>query len=425
MAKNENLHKAKDAKQDEFYTLLPCIKQELNYYVDKFHGKVVYCNCDDPFESNFVKYFLMNFNGLELKELIATGYATSPVRGTEVNVMDTAYVLRVTETKKYLVGTQKDLNAAGAKFFLTAEKSRLAAPLFGNWAVDADGNRIQTSVKEKYTDANGKTKTRTVKQDIYYEAGDFRSDMSITLLKQADIVVTNEPFSLFREYIAQLMEYNKQFLILGNMNAITYKEFFPLLKDNRGWLGCSSGSKEYMTTEEYARKNPNKAYQRDGKWYTKLGNTCWFTNLDHEKRHQMIPLDLGYTYCGHEDMYPKYDNYDAINVDKVSQIPSDYEPCWFKCQHAVSCKYARTEGKEDIALCEQACNGEMGVPISYIEKHCPEQFSIVGNGGSYSGDGSVADALFIPIEPCLQNVQVKKKRRQRKVFKRIIVRVLP
>lgn len=408
-AKNENLHKAKDAKQDEFYTLLPCVSQELNYYTDKFQGKVVYCNCDDP-ESNFVKYFLMNFNRLCLKELIATGYATSPIRGTELDIMDSAYALRVTDTRKYLVGTQKDLDAAGVKYFLTAEKDNLTARMIGNIAHDENGNPIQISVKEKYTDENGKEKTRTVKQDVFYKAGDFRSDMSIELLKQADIVVTNEPFSLFREYVAQLMEYGKQFLILGNMNAITYKEFFPLLKDNKVWLGCSSGSKEYMTTEEYAKNNPNKAYQRDGKWYTKLGNTCWFTNLDHAKRHQMIPLDLGYTYYGHEDMYPKYDNYDAINVDKVAQIPCDYEPCWFKCPHAASCKYAKTEGKEDIALCEQACNGEIGVPISYMDKHCPEQFSIVGNGGSYFGDGSIADELFVPVDSCLQNVHVERER---------------
>ncbi len=379
---NKNLQMAKTAKNDEFYTLLPEIATEVNHYTDKFKGKVVYCNCDDPFESNFVKYFLMNFNRLGLKELIATGYATGPVRGTELDILDSAYVLRVTDTSKYLVGTQKDLDAAGAKYFLTAEKDRLTARLIGNIARDENGNPVHVSVKEKYTDENGKEKTRTVKRDLFYEAGDFRSDMSIELLKQADIVVTNEPFSLFREYVAQLMEYGKQFLILGNMNAITYKEFFPLLKENKVWLGCTSGSKEYITTEAYAKSNPKKVYQRDGRWYAKLGNTCWFTNLDHEKRHQMLPLDLGYTYYGHEDMYPKYDNYDAINVNKVSRIPCDYEPCWHKCPHAASCRYAKTEGREDKALCGNACNGIMGVPISFLDKYCPSQFEIIGFDGN-------------------------------------------
>ena len=382
---NDNLRQARAERRDEFYTELPEIRTELSNYADKFQGKVVYCNCDDVFESNFVKYFLMNFNRLGLKELIATGYVTSPVRGTELSLIDSAYVLRITDTKRYLIGTQKDLDVVRAKYFLLTEKDSLTTCLIGNVAHDENGDPIQISVKEKYVDTNGKEKTRAVKQELYYEAGDFRSDMSIELLKEADIVVTNPPFSLFREYVAQLMKYNKQFLILGSMNAITYKEFFPLLMDNKVWIGCSSGSKEYITTEEYAKKNPQKAYRRGGKWYTKLGNTCWFTNLDHAKRHQMIPLDLGYTYYGHEDMYPKYDNYDAINVDKVTQIPCDYEPCWFKCPRASSCRYAQTKGREDSSLCEQACNGVIGVPISLLDVFCPEQFSIVGMGCGWNG----------------------------------------
>lgn len=431
---NANLHNAKNEQAVEFYTLLSDIVTELNNYTDKFEGKVVFCNCDDPFESNFVKYFLMNFNRLGLKELIATGYSTSPIRGTELNIMDGAYVIRVTDTKRYLVGTQKDLDAAGAKYFLTVEKDKIATRLIGNPAVDEDGNPIQVSVKEKYTDDKGKVRTRTIKQNVYYEPGDFRSDMSVELLKQSDIVVTNPPFALFREYVAQLMEYEKQFLIIGNMNAITYKEFFPLLKDNKVWLGCTSGVKEYVVPQTYATKYPSKAYSRDGKWYAKLGNTSWFTNIDHEKRHRMLPLDLGYVYNGHEDMYPKYDNYDAINVDKVSQIPCDYEPCWYKCPNAAICQYAKSHGKQDDAACEHASNGEMGVPISFMDKYCPEQFDIVANGGSYEGDGSVASALFVKPDSGFTNSDdatiiagepKKKTGDRRKVFKRIIIRRLP
>lgn len=311
---NANLSAAKAAKNDEFYTELPEIQAELKHYKDKFAGKTVFCNCDDPFESNFVKYFLMNFNGLGLKELIATGYKTSPVQGTELGERGKPYALRVTETKPYLRGTQTDLDIAGAKQFLEKEQACVMIPLEGNWAKDEAGNILQVAVKEEYVDEKtGKTKKRTVKQDLYYEAGDFRSDMSIELLQQADIVVTNPPFSLFREYVAQLMQYGKQFLIIGNKNAITYKEIVLA----------------------------------DGTLTKQVNGLCrWFTNLDHAKRHQMLPLDLGYTYYGHEEDYPKYDNYDAINADKVSQIPCDYM-------------------------------GVMGVPITFLDKYCPEQFEIL------------------------------------------------
>ena len=345
---NANLSAAKAAKNDEFYTELSEIQTELNNYTDKFQGKVVYCNCDDPFESNFVKYFLMNFNRLGLKELIATGYQTSPVRGKELVLQDGPYALRVTDTSAYLVGTQTDLDVKGAKFFLDAEKDRCSVLLHGNYAVDENGNRIQVDIKEEYVDEKtGKTKKRTVKQDLYYEAGDFRSDESIELLRQADIVVTNPPFSLFREYVAQLMQYGKQFLILGSLNAITYKEFFPLLKNNLVWLGCCSGSKVYTVSDSYAQEYPDKVFFQDGQYVIKMGNTGWFTNIDHAKRHQMLPLDLGFTYVGHEEDYPRYDNYDAINVDKVSQIPCDYM-------------------------------GVMGVPITFLDSYCPEQFEILG-----------------------------------------------
>ena len=203
MAK-ENLSSAKEAKKDEFYTDLKDIQSELIHYSDKFKDKVVLCNCDDPFESNFVKYFLMNFNRLGLKKLIATGYKTSPFGGEEIGIVNTPYVLTVTDTSKYLVGTQKDLDIAGAKYFLETEGNRVMTPLIGNFALDEEGNMIQISVREEIVDEDrnvlldkkGRAKTKFNKKDLYYEAGDFRSDMSISLLKEAQIVVTNPPLSI-------------------------------------------------------------------------------------------------------------------------------------------------------------------------------------------------------------------------------------
>lgn len=384
---NANLAAAKDAKNDEFYTELNEIHAELNYYQDKFRGKTVFCNCDDPFESNFVKYFLMNFNRLGLKELIATGYQTSPLAGKEFAPKDMPYALRVKSTKEYLRGAQKDLDPYGAKCFLESESGNILSLLVGNPAKDENGDPVYESVKEKYTDEKtGKTKTRTVKRQVYYEAGDFRSDMSVELLKECDIVCTNGPFSLFRELIAMIMKYEKQFLIIGNKNAITYKEFFPLLKDNKVWLGNCV---------------PTSFILPDGTHTKKVtGLTRWFTNIDHTKRHQMLPLDLGYKYYGHEEMYPRYDNYDAINVDKVSQIPCDYF-------------------------------ADMGVPISYLDKHNPEQFEIKGLSGELAEpvmvDGKKKSGRFyLPLDRddktgnALTDRQTD--RRLRRLYDRIVIR---
>lgn len=315
MAGNKNLHNAYKAKNDEFYTELSEIEKELSNYKEKFKDKVVFCNCDDPFESNFVKFFLMHFNGYGLKALYATGYKTSPVINTELKVKKEMipYLLYVTDTSKYLKGDQKDLDMHTAQYFIETEVNNVMSPLAG---------------------------------DENYIAGDFRSKESIEILNNSDIVVTNPPFSLFREYIAQLIDYDKQFIVLGNINAITNKDTFPLLKNNDIWLGCNNGSKEYVVSSKYAEENSDKVYFRNEKFYTKLGNTGWYTNIDHSKRHMMLPLDLGHTYNGHENQYPKYDNFDAINVDKISNIPSDYM-------------------------------GIMGVPISFLEKYCPKQFEII------------------------------------------------
>ena len=353
---NSDLHTAKEAKKDEFYTDLSDIQAEMTNYPDKFKNKIVLCNCDDPFESNFVKYFLMNFNRLGLKELIATGYKTSSIGGAEIGTANTPYVLRVKDTSKYLVGTQKDLDVRGAKYFLETEGSKVMTPLIGNDALDENGEKIQITVKEpvlgdngnQVTDKNGKVKTKSVKKDLYYEAGDFRSDMSLALLNEADIVVTNPPFSLFREFVALLMKYKKQFLIIGNVNAITYKEIFPLIRSNELWFGpsISSGDRKFYVPDDYSLDASNCGVDKNGRRFIRVKGVRWFTNIDHAKRHQMLPLDLGFVYEGHEDMYPKYDNYDAINVDKTAEIPSDY-------------------------------TGVMGVPITFLDKYCPEQFEIV------------------------------------------------
>jgi len=348
---NISLSSAKAEKKDEFYTELADIQSELKNYTDKFKDKVVFCNCDDPFESNFVKYFLMNFNRLGLKELIATGYKTSPFGGSEIGTANNPYVLRVKSTTKYLVGTQKDLDIAGAKYFLETEGSKVMFPLIGNYALDEDGNKIQILTKDIYiNEETGKKTTKTVKKDLYYEAGDFRSNMSIELLKESDIVVTNPPFSLFREYVAMLVKYNKQFLIIANQNGITYKEIFPLLKENKAWLGYGFKGNVGFFKSPYI-DTATSSQHKAGK--IRVSGITWLTNIDHQKRHLMIPLDLGYTYKDHEDMYPTYHNYNAIEVSKTNQIPCDY-------------------------------TGIMGVPVTFLDYFCPEQFEIV----AISADGN-------------------------------------
>ena len=264
MGKNNNLHAAKTAKNDEFYTQLSDIEKELNNYKDFFNGKVVYCNCDDPRESNFFKFFSMNFERLGLKKLITTGY-------------------------------KKD--GHGVAFVYEGDKN---------------GNRKVDDAEVEVIELEGN--------------GGYETEECIAFLKEADVVVTNPPFSLFRDYVKQLMDYNKKFLIIGNSNAITYKEIFPYLKSNEMWLGMNY-VKEFI--------QPNGEIK-------KFGNICWFTNVQNPKRNR--PLDLYRKYNPTD--YPKYDNYDAINVDKVTDIPEDYD-------------------------------GVMGVPITFLDKYCPNQFEIL------------------------------------------------
>ena len=320
MTKNGNLNKAKEAKNDEFYTQYDDIQAELNHYKDKFKDKTVFCNCDDPYESNFCKFFLRNFNYLGLKRLICTSYISSPVISNQLTLFD-----ELEEPVKAGNGYVMDISEI---------------PMSNGRGVSDDDIRDLL-----------KSKNRGVKK--LKGDGDFRSEECIEYLKQADIVVTNPPFSLFRDYVALLMEYEKQFLIIGNVNAVTYKEIFPLIKENKMWLGCRSLNKDmyFNLRNEYREyllenKKEGSAYKIiNGVVMGRLASACWYTNLDHKKRHE--ELILYRRYYGSEEDYPKYDNYDAVNVNKVSDIPCDY-------------------------------SGVMGVPITYLDKHNPEQFEIVG-----------------------------------------------
>jgi hypothetical protein len=287
--KNSFLHKASKLKKDEFYTQLSDIEKELRHYKEDFKGKVVYCNCDDPRISNFFHYFSYNFEKLGLKKLITTCY----------------------KNKSIDLFSQNDSEQA----------------IYLEYDGDKNGNNIPD------TEEIG---IKHLKSD-----GDFRSPESIELLKQADIVVTNPPFSLFREYVAQLIEYDKKFLIIGHQNSITYKEIFKLLKENKLWLGYGFNrnmahfiNKHYV---DYASDSDHK------EGMIRVSGVVWYTNLDTKKRHEEIILYKTYN----EAEYPKYDNYDAINVDKTKEIPMDYE-------------------------------GVMGVPITFMAKYNPDQFELIG-----------------------------------------------
>ncbi len=329
---NKNLTNAKRAKNDEFYTQYGDIQKEiaayLEYNPDVFRGKVVYCNCDDPFESNFFRYFALNFNKIGLKQLITTSYKPSPVANTQLS----------------LFGDDETLPISKGRPKITANKFII------NEARDIDGDgEFNLEDIAKQLKANKRNEWTPLKGD-----GDFRSDECINLLKQSDIVITNPPFSLFREYVKQLVEENKKFVIIGNMNAITYKEIFPLIKNNEMWLGNGfhAGNAYFFT--------PNTRDFASGVYDAKTGlvkfrNVCWFTNLDHGRRHQPLPLmtmEENLKYSKHKEIkgkkaYDKYDNYDAIEVSFTDSIPSDY-------------------------------NGVMGVPISFLDKYSPEQFEILG-----------------------------------------------
>lgn len=303
------MNAAQKAKKDEFYTQRIDIENELKHYRPHFAGKVVYCNCDDPYESWFFKYFAMNFNALGLKKLIATSYDGSSVAGTEIN----------------FDGEEGESNAR--KIII----DRPIEDFNGDGAVDDDDIRIYLQ----------KFPPEVLVSDDDYKPGDFRSRQCVELLKEADIVVTNPPFSLFREYVAQLIQYDKKFLIIGHQGAIGYKEFFPLIKDNKVWLGFGfkgGAGHFYSNYEDVATAGDH----REG--MIRVSGVVWFTNLDIKKRHESIDLFKPYN----PSEYPKYINYNAIEVSRSGDIPADYD-------------------------------GEMGVPITFLNQYNPEQFEIIGS----------------------------------------------
>ena len=325
MAGNSNLTDSVRQKQDEFYTQLSLIESELKHYRAFFHGKTVLCNCDDPYESNFFKYFAMNFNALGLKKLISTCYATSPVSGGEF---------------QYYIGEDKQIAFLPTDAGTTLEDALRRKPYKVEITEVTDENgdgRIDLADVE-YLMRNRKNTMTLLEGD-----GDFRSPECAALLEEADVVVTNPPFSLFRDYIAQLLKYQKSFVIIGNQNAVAYKEFFPLLQNDEVWLGYNSGHFWFKVPDSYEEKKTDFRIDEEGQKWRRMGNICWFTNIDIEKRHEDLILYRQYT----PEEYPKYDNYDAIEVSKTAEIPCDY-------------------------------SGVMGVPISFMDKYSPEQFEIIG-----------------------------------------------
>ena len=321
MAGNKSLGVARVAKEDEFYTQLTDVEKEMRHYRKHFKNKTVFCNCDDPFESNFFKYFVLNFNRLGLRKLIATCYVSSPIANTQLSLFD-------------VIGTEENKQNKPYKAVVTKVYDKTG-----------DGGIDMFDVAELFK--SGENQLCELDGD-----GDFRSSECLALLDESDIVVTNPPFSLFREYIEILQEHRKNFIVIGNQNAITYKEIFPLLRDNEIWLGDKSGDMAFMVPEYYEARETRYWEDENGQKWRSLGNICWFTNLDIKKRHEELILVKRYD----PDVYLHYVNYDAINVDKVADIPCDYA-------------------------------GVMGVPITFMEKYNPDQFEILGT----SDNGIVPD----------------------------------
>ena len=321
MAKNSRLTQAKTNKKDEFYTQLKDIENELYHYRDFFCGKVVFCNCDDPYESTFFKYFANNFNFLGLKKLICTCYAKSHVAWRQLELIDAPELSLSLSLNE--VNPSENSNKKPYKIEITE-------------VPDSDGKGTTDLSDVDFLIKNRKNVLSVLDGD-----GDFRSQECIELLKEADVVVTNPPFSLFREYVAQLVQYDKKFIIIGHNNAITYKEIFPLIKNNRMWLGYGfKGDAAHFINrhyEDYATASDHK------EGMIRVSGVTWYTNIEIPKRQEELLLYRHYT----PEEYPTYDNFNAINVDKTSDIPCDYD-------------------------------GVMGVPITFLSKYNPKQFEIVG-----------------------------------------------
>jgi len=319
---NNFLIESKKNKKNEFYTKLSDIEKELIHYKEHFKDKVVYCNCDDPRESNFFRYFFDNFENLGLKNLITTCYKKQNINIFSQNTPERGIYLEYNGDKN---------------------------------------NNVFDKIKYLKGD------------------GDFRSKECIDILKQADIVVTNPPFSLFRQYVAKLIEYDKKFLIMGHVNAVKYKRIFDLLKENKIWLGKSiySGSIEFRVPYYYNLSNASYTrLDENGNKYIKIGGIRWFTNLDYKKHHKELILTK--TYKGNEKDYPKYDNYDAIEVSKVSDIPMDYE-------------------------------GAMGVPITFFDKYNPDQFEILSTANPVLNGKNIYARILIKNKKICNYTNTKEK----------------
>ena len=309
---NNNLHSSRNAKADEFYTQIGFIENELKHYKDYFRDKVVFCNCDDPEWSNFWRYFHINFYHLGLKKLVSTHFEEDKQ----------SYKMEVVAAEN--------------------NDGQLTMPEY-----------IQTPLRQN---------------------GDFRSPECIEILKEADVIVTNPPFSLFREYVAQLMEYGKDFIIVGNQNAITYREILPLIMQDKVWLGYNSGHFWFRVPDYYEEKKTDFKIDENGVKWRRMGNICWFTNIDIEKRHEEMVLYKHYT----PEEYPKYDNYDAIEVSRTAEIPCDYY-------------------------------GIMGVPITFMDKYSPEQFEILGDSRYHDGQDFSDDINVINGKTLYRRLLIRRK----------------
>jgi hypothetical protein len=379
---NRGLGAAKAAKQDEFYTQYVDIQKEVEAYLefdpDTFRGKVVYCNCDDPFESNFFKYFAANFNKLGLKKLVTTSYDGSPIAGAQLTF-----------------GEYDEGNGKRQK------PKALAVEIEEVTDVNGDGATGIEDVK-LFLKQNSHTRTPLA------QGGDFRSAECVELLKQSDIVVTNPPFSIFRDYVALLVKHRKKFLIIGNTNSITYKEIFPLIKGNRLWLGCTNFNVGMFFEVPDDWKHFHHIDEETGRKIARVSTSCWYTNLDHGRRHH--PLNLmnmadnlrfSRTLSG-KAAYDRYDNYDAIEVGTYKEIPSDYD-------------------------------GVMGVPITFLDKYNPDQFEIVGTTESNDPGNAFRTRVYTSREcrdayrkrfgkPGVYDLNASGVVNGVKVFKRVLIR---
>lgn len=353
MAGNDTLKKAKVGKKDEWYTLLSDIERELRHYKQHFKDKTVLCNCDDPFESNFFKYFVLNFNRLGLKKLIATCYTGSPIANKQLSIFDILGISEDTADKPYKAVVTTVYDKTG------------------------DGGVDMLDVAELFK--SGENKLTELKGD-----GDFRSKECLAILDEADIIVTNPPFSLFREYVSLLLQRKKKFLVMGSINGCKYKETFPLIRDNIMWLGYNfNQTYEYRVPDDYEFVAGKYRVDEDGNHYIKVPGICWFTNLDLKKRHEELILVRKYDSVA----YPTYTNLDGIDVSNINEIPLDY-------------------------------SGLMGVPITFMGVYNPDQFEIVG-----LGEGDLAKEIGISRNhEGRTKVEINKGSTYARPYARIIIR---